>query len=311
MKKEIKKKILVPVDGSDRSLKTVRYIARLDPFVGMRVTLFHVFNSVPESYWDLEKDPRSTSTVRQVRSWEAEQKKNIQVFMQRAKQFLLKASFPENAIEIKFQNRKKGFARDIIREARNRYHAVVTRRRGMTGLRGIALGSVATKLIQKLTFLPVILVGQKTVDNRILLAFDGSPGSMRAVDFVGSTLGGFDFEICLVHVIRGNDENQSEFQHIMSPNKHSESTRKEMVSLLREAKAKLINKGFKPTGISTEIITGTHSRSKTMADKARRENYATIVMGRRGHSSVRDFFIGRVTNKVIHTTRDRTVWIVR
>ncbi|MEJ2285918.1 MAG: hypothetical protein P8X85_20275 [Desulfobacterales bacterium] len=34
-------------------------------------------------------------------------------------------------------------------------------------------------------------------------------------------------------------------------------------------------------------------------------------MGRRGHSSVRDFFIGRVTNKVIHLARDRTVWIVR
>jgi nucleotide-binding universal stress UspA family protein len=43
---------------------------------------------------------------------------------------------------------KKGIARDIIREARNGYDAVVTRRRGMTGLRSIVLGSVATKLVE-------------------------------------------------------------------------------------------------------------------------------------------------------------------
>ena len=98
MQKKMKKKIQVPVDGSDRSLKTIRYIARLDPFVGMRIVLFHVLNSVPESYWDFEKDPRSTSTVRQVRSWEAQQKKNIQVVMERAKQFLLKAGFPADAV---------------------------------------------------------------------------------------------------------------------------------------------------------------------------------------------------------------------
>jgi len=311
MQKRINKKILVAVDGSDRSLKTVRYIARLDPFLGRHVVLFHVFNSVPESYWDLEEDPRSTSTVRQVRSWEAEQKKKIKAFMERAKQFLLKAGFPEDAIEIKVQNRKRGIARDIIQEARNRYDAVVTRRRGMTGLRGIVLGSVATKLIEKLSFLPVILVGQKTEGNRILLAFDGSPGAMRAVEYVGSTQGGFGYEVCLVHVIRGNGEKQSEFQHIMSSKKHTEHTRKDMVSLLKEAKSKLINAGFTPAKISTEIITGAHSRAKTIADKAKREHYACIVVGRRGHSRVRDFFIGRVTNKVIQLARDRTVWIVR
>ena len=77
MPKQKKKKILVPVDGSDRALNTVRYVARFHPFRNMDIVLFHVFNSVPEGYWDLEKDPRSTSTVRQVKSWEIEQKKRI------------------------------------------------------------------------------------------------------------------------------------------------------------------------------------------------------------------------------------------
>lgn len=165
--------------------------------------------------------------------------------------------------------------------------------------------------IEKLSFLPVILVSQKKVDNRILLAFDGSPGVLRAVDFVGSILGGFDYEVCLLHVIRGNGQRQSEFQHIMPPKKHTECTKTRMASFLKEAKTKLIDMGFRPAKISTEIITGAHSRAKTIAEKARQENYPTIVMGRRGHSCVRQFFIGHVTNRVIQVARDRTVWIVR
>ncbi|CAB1058272.1 hypothetical protein D1BOALGB6SA_3028 [Olavius sp. associated proteobacterium Delta 1] len=217
MSKQNKKKILVPVDGSDRALNTVRYVARVDSFRNMDIALFHVFSSVPEGYWDLEKDPRSTSTVRQVRSWEIEQRKQIKQYMEQACQFLLKAGVSPESITIKIQNRKKGIARDIIREARNGYDAVVTRRRGMTALRRIIVGSVATKLISKLTFLPLILVGKLTPNNNILLAFDGSDNAKRIVTFVGSVLGGFDYEVALLNVIRSNGEGRPEHQHILSP----------------------------------------------------------------------------------------------
>jgi nucleotide-binding universal stress UspA family protein len=59
------------------------------------------------------------------------------------------------------------------------------------------------------------------------------------------------------------------------------------------------------------LVAGASSRAGAIAAEARQNGYGTIVMGRRGHSRVRDFFIGRVTNKVIHVARDRTVWIVR
>jgi len=69
------KRILLPLDGSERSLGTVRYIAKLKPFYQMQVVLFHVHAGAPESYFDLGKDPRSTGTVAYVRAWEIEQKK--------------------------------------------------------------------------------------------------------------------------------------------------------------------------------------------------------------------------------------------
>ena len=306
-----KKKILVPIDGSDRALNTVRYVARVEPFRKMDIVLFHVFSSVPEGYWDLEKDPRSSSTVRQVRAWEIEQRKRINQYMEQARQFLLKAGVTPESITIKIQNRKKGIARDIIREARNGYEAVVTRRRGMTGLRRIVLGSVVTKLLTQITFLPLILVGKLTPNNKILLAFDGSENAEAAVKFIVSLLGGCDYEVSLFHAMRSDGEGRPEQRHIFSPKEFAKVAGKEMTSSLKAAQTELIKAGFKADKVSTRIVKRAISRAMAIADTAKLENYGTIVMGRRGHSSVRDFFIGRVTNKVIHLARDRTVWIVR
>jgi nucleotide-binding universal stress UspA family protein len=311
MKKKKKQKILVPVDGSDRALNTVKYVARFNPFRNMDIVLFHVFSSVPEGYWDLEKDPRSTSTVRQVKSWEVQQRKNMEKFMENASQVLLKVGFSSESITIKIQNRKKGIARDIIREARNGYAAIVTRRRGMTGLRRIVLGSIATKLVEKLTFVPLILVGKRTPNNKILLAFDGSENAASALEFVGSLFGGFDYEVSLFHVIRSNGEGQPEYQHIFSSKEYTRAASKEMSETLKAAQTKLIDMGLTTDKVSTQIAEKAISRAGAIADRAKQEDFGTIVMGRRGHSHIRDFFIGRVTNKVIHMARDRTVWVIR
>jgi len=306
-----KPKLLVPVDGSERSMNTIKYIAKLDPFYRMQVILFHVFSKVPEGFWDLGTDPRSSATVSEVRAWEIQQRKNITRSMEIGRQLLVKAGFPSKAVEVKIQNRKKGFARDIIREAQNGYYAVVTRRRGMTGLRGIVLGSVAAKLVEKLSFIPLIMAGRKPAGSKILLAFDGSEGSWHAVDFVGKTMGGFNYKVKLIHAMRGKENSRPENRRLYSPAKFTESTRKEMNAELAEAGEKLVAMGFKPHQVSTQLVSDVASRAAAIVAEAKKQNYGTIVMGRRGHSRVRDFFIGRVTIKVLHLGRDRTVWIIR
>jgi len=304
-------KILVPVDGSDRALNTVRYIAKNEPFHTMRIVLFHVFSAVPESYWDLETDPRSTKTIKQARAWEASQRKIIQDYMAQAVQLLRKAGIASKLIETRIQNRKKGIARDIIRESHSGYAAVVTRRRGLTGLTGVVLGSVATKLVEKLDFLPLILVGRKPAGNKILIAFDASEDAAKAVDFVGAVLSGFNYEAGLVHVIRGDGQPQSAMRHILSSKEFTRAADKSITPELYIATKKLISLGFDARNISTKIITGVISRARAITDEARSNDYGTLVMGRKGRSQVRSFFIGRVTNKVIHMARERTVWVIR
>jgi len=73
----------------------------------------------------------------------------------------------------------------------------------------------------------------------------------------------------------------------------------------------MISSGFKSKSISTRMITDKNSRARAIADEARQYDFGTIVMGRKGRSRVREFFIGRVTNKLIHMARDRSIWIIR
>ncbi|UCE54472.1 MAG: universal stress protein [Desulfobacterales bacterium] len=305
------RKILLAVDGSDRALNMVRYIAKVEPFHKMHVVLFHVFSSVPDSYWDLEKDPIGSQTVRKIRSWEIQQEKYIRQFIQQINQFLVKAGFPSNSIEVRIQKRNEGIARDIIQEALNGYEAVVVRRRGSAGLRGIILGGVAAKLLEKLAFIPMMMIGNKPPGDKLLLAFDGSDNATRAVDFVGSLLGGHNYKVRLLHVIRGKENKRRIQQTNYAPKEHTQATKKAIEHAIEKAKAKLIESGFKPHNVSYRIITGAFSRAGAIAQEARQGGYGTIVLGRRGLSRLQEFFIGRVTNKVIHLARDRSVWVVR
>ncbi len=304
------KKLLVAVDGSERALNTVRYVGNIDAFRKMQVVLFHVFSGVPEAYYDLEREPKSIGSLASVRSWEAQQKKEMREYMEKARQLLLNAGFPEAAVSVNIHKRKKGIARDIIVEAGKGYHAVIMRRRGMTALRGIILGSVATKLLEKLSFVPLVLVGRKPPGKRILVPVDGSDGAMKAVTFLGETLATNGYEVKLVYVIRGDGLLVTEEPGRYLAEEDAATARSRIQAFLDKATQRLIKAGWSPESIGTEIVSGARSRAATIVDVAKDGGFATIVMGRRGLSRARDFFIGRVSDKVIHLAREKTVWVV-
>lgn len=308
MKRQTQTKMLLAVDGSERSFDAVGYVSKFAPFQNMKVVLFNVFSSVPESYRDLEKDPQFSRAAREVMGWEMQRRKTIRDYMDKARETLLQAGFSDNMIKIKIQNRKKGIARDIIKEAKNGYSAVVIGRKGDANFKEMVLGSVATKIVHKLSFLPLLMIGKIPPDKKILIAVDGSENAMRAVDYAASTLGGFEFEITLLNVIRGDLE--AEIPHLFFSEKSLEDAKKEINAIFDNAKQRLSDAGFQSNQITTKIVSGTRSRAGAIIQEARDGDYGTIVLGRRGLSRVREFFMGRVGNKVITTIRNRAVWVV-
>jgi nucleotide-binding universal stress UspA family protein len=308
-KKMKQKKLLLAVDGSDRSLETVKYVGKYTPFRSMKVVLFHVFSDVPDCYWDMEREPKSVKAVRHVRAWINERKKEMDAYMDKARQILLRNGFPSENIEIKIRPRKKGVARDIVREAEDGYRAVVLRRRGETILKQIILGSVAIKLMERLSFIPILIVGRKPMTRRVLIAVDGSEGADRAIDFAAEILAGHGFGFHLVNVIRKSDASgrgRTDDPATVCP----EVAESGIADVLAGGKKRLVQAGFPSDSITTRVITEAPSRAGALAEEADRENCETIVVGRRGLSKVREFFIGRVSNKIVTVARKNTVWVV-
>jgi nucleotide-binding universal stress UspA family protein len=273
----------------------------------MKIVLFNVFSGVPESYWDLEREPKSVKSVKYVRAWEVQQKKKIEEFMEQARNVLIRAGFPETQVDVKIQQRKKGIARDIVKEARAGYEAVLTRRRGMGQIPGIILGSVSLKLLEAMSFIPLMLAGRKPPGMKYLIALDGSKDALKAVDFAGSFLSGHAVDFRLLHVIRGGEKS---IEILASSDDFVLNAEKNIVRAFDEAKTRLVAKGFNPDGITTQIITGVRSRAAAIVDEGKKLDVGTIIMGRRGLSRTQDFFMGRVTNKVVYLAREKSVWIV-
>jgi len=72
----------------------------------------------------------------------------------------------------------------------------------------------------------------------------------------------------------------------------------------------MIASGFETDAVTWKIIFGKKSRAKAIVQEATHQGCGGIVMGRSGLSKAGDFFIGRVSNKVIHLDRKQTVCIV-
>jgi nucleotide-binding universal stress UspA family protein len=293
-----KKKFLLAVDGSNQALEAVRYAARLFSPDHAEAVLFHVLTQFPESFWDMEKEPEHRYKEDVMRSYEVEQKEKIEMFMDKARRLFLERDFHQNAVRIKIQERKIGIARDIVHESLHNYDGVVVGRWGTSMLKDFLWGSVANKLIGHLTHTAVCVVGGTPLVGKILVAIDASEGAKKNVDYVGAMADSSQWEISLFHAIRDIDRNKLD------------QTQQTMGYIFKDAADHLGKAGYHRHQIHTRIVSQVPSRASAIVVEALNGGYGTIVVGRRGLSNVKEFDMGRVSNKIIQMAREMAVWIV-
>ncbi len=297
-------RILLAVDGSDQAFEAVRYVSQLFPPNRIEAVLFHVMSEVPEGFWDVEKSPAFKHKLASIAAWAMREKAAIQEFMERARQLLLDRGVPADAVSVKIEQRKKGIARDIIAESQRGYDAVVVGRLGKSHLKDLVWGSVSNKLIGRLINVPVCVVGGAPQVGKILVALDTSEEATKALDYAGTMVEITECEITLLHVIRGFESWTVDAREELQKAERTGET------LLEEAVGRLERAGLDRDRISTKIRTGAASRAEAIVEEARNGDCGTIIMGRRGLSRVEEFFMGRVSKKVLQLAKWMAVWVV-
>lgn len=150
------------------------------------------------------------------------------------------------------------------------------------------------------------------MSGRILVALDNSENAVRVVTYVARLVGGReDIKITLFHVLPGLPP---EFVYVMDERKAveewEEKNRREMADIFSEAQKILRQTGTSRENVITKMKPLVKGVARDILSEAKDGSYRTIVLGRRGMSAIEEFFLGSVSNKVIHHAKNCTVWVV-
>ena len=127
--------------------------------------------------------------------------------------------------------------------------------------------------------------------SKILVAIDGSDGSMNAADYAISISKKYDAELYALHVIRADVD-------LFGPHEASEfmtRMRNEGEKYLNKVK---LNANVKNIQIKTEIISSINIAAG-IVDYAEENNIDLIVIGTRGRSGFKKLLLGSVASHVI------------
>ena len=152
---------------------------------------------------------------------------------------------------------------------------------------------------------------------KILVGVDESENAMRAVDYIARTFTP-DHEVTLYHVIMDTaaicDMNSPELIPYFTSQQITfcslEDKKKELVQkAMDEAKKRLVSAGFEEKKIVSKMQSKKKGVARDLIAEAQ-SGYDTIVLGRRGLSSIAEFLIGSVSQKVLHGAKDVSIVLV-
>ncbi len=315
------KKILVAVDVSEWASKTVSYVGSLVEKGDVAITIFHVMTPFPENFWDVEASPALVYRSSDMHVWDVAQRKAVEAEMEKLSTMLTQRGVPRDRIHIVVQPRQMGIARDILCETQKGYDALIVGRRGASKLKEIIMGSTASKLLSRLTSVPLWVVGEDPQGQDILIGVDASEESLKAVRYIAAIIEGQDRTVHLIHVVRALELLTRTYDLFFTPDERLEGMRRVEQQQMEEVRAKMggffeeaidifEHSGIKRKRVHHEIMTGSFSRAATLIEEARSRRCGTIVVGRRGLSRVEEFFLGRVSSKLLQMGYDKTVCIV-
>jgi len=152
---------------------------------------------------------------------------------------------------------------------------------------------------------------------KVLVALDDSDNATRAVEYVSKNFSP-DHEVTLFSVIPDTQMLCNIDSPELTPYFWSqrnvfcslEDKKKELIeATANRAKDLLLKAGFKKDKITVKVQAKKKGIARDIVAESE-SGYDTIVMGRRGLSGIKEFVMGSVSQKVLHSIKDVSIVIV-
>jgi len=150
----------------------------------------------------------------------------------------------------------------------------------------------------------------KLKDKHIMIAVDESENSKAALLFVAGFIGGFrGFRATVLSIIAV--PNRDLFESEEERQKWIADKRESLLIVLERYRQVLIQSGFPKTKVKTELVVGDDRPvSSVIMEKQKEICSCALVIGRRGISKSEEFLFGSVSNALVHSANNCSVWII-
>jgi nucleotide-binding universal stress UspA family protein len=310
---DLTKSIVIPLDGSKNCLRSLEYINLIyGPSHNLEVTLIHILPSLPPILTDNKSMDKKIRA--RLKSVEKKNEEMAEKILSEARNILLSKGFNEEKIKTRCQKRGMTVAQDICNWASIKHvDTILLTKRGRTEIKSFFMGEVSARLVEYRRNNPVWILEGGIDSKNVLLCVDSSENALRAVDHVGFMLSGTDCHITIFHTMRHLSRfvpmqilEETEDLEKLWENKSG----KEIAPYIKKAREILLKAGLGEEQITTKITEGSRSAADDILKEAHDNNHGTIVLGRRGLSAIKEFFMGSVTTNVLNRAISSAIWIV-
>ncbi len=311
---DLTKMIVIPFDGSRNAMRSIDYLNLMfGPTYNLKVTLLHLLPHLPSILSaddSIEKYDWSKVSVAEKKNMEAAEQ-----MLAKAKASLIQMGFDAERIQTIFQKKERDVAMDACRWSQNRdADAILLSRHGRTGIEDFLMGEISRKVVDHCQFCPVWIVDGKIDSTDVLLCVDSSENALRAVDHAGFMLAGTACRVTLFHSMRRLGQiipaevldDVSDLDHLWK-----EKAGQQIASYMTNAREMLLRAGFTEDRVAVKVVDGGRSPADDILEEARKNDFGTLILGRRGLSAFKEFFMGSITSKVLSRALGLATWIVQ
>ena len=309
----MQKKIMLAVDDSAHSKQAINYAVTMSSAV--KDLHYVIFNVQPMISSYLQDE--AVKNMKAKAELDKLHKKNVEkanALLNGYKDQMVSMSVETDRIETITTPSTHGLAKDMLGFAQTKgYDAIVIGRRGLSKIQEKLMGSVTVELVEHSRVIPVWIIDGLVVSNNILVAVDGSESSLRALDHVSFMVSDNEnTHLTLFHVKTGGgnfgqtaleEGSSEELEKIIS-----RGNEKSVHEFHARGIQILKNAGIGEDRYEIQMVEKVRNVGKAVIEKAEKEDFGTIVVGRSGAS--KSFFMGSVSRYIINNTANRALWVV-
>jgi nucleotide-binding universal stress UspA family protein len=306
-------KVLLPVDGSEHSIRAVKFTGYLGTSLNAypsEVALLRVitgrYMNDHMSYVDFRAEILKQSDTF-ARFKERHIEMNIKPSLDECEKILIDIGIKAKVEKLILDGDP---AHEIVQLAnKKKFSTIVLGRRGLSEIMSILLGSITNKVIHSAIKQTVYVVGHTILEDKncpvpkILIPVDGSSYSMKGIEHAAGMAKEMKESISKITLLRVI--NMAIYEKRLREGIDPEEEAKK---IFEDAKTLFLNAGVPENLLIMKKSIG--SPSEEIIKETEEGGYNLIIMGRKGRSALKDLILGGVSTTVLQRCQNPTIALV-